>query len=256
MRIGINLGLTANWEAVLAAVRKADEYGFDAVSFPDHYQAEGPDNGQVCGWSLYGAVAVQTTRIKLLPMVLCRFNYLPGMLAKESTIVSLLSQGRFELGIGAGDYFEEMEAWGVPVPEANERIEALKETVLVLQRIWQGEPVTFEGKYLHIHNGLSVPRPIHTPRVVVGVGSSRRLLRSAVEYADEINVFGTVDLIREAQREIALSGRTITLSAFVWKWRENVEDLLQMWEQLGVERAFVTLWDPFDQLERAIHWMR
>ncbi len=256
MRIGVNIGLTANWTAALEVAKKADEYGFDAVSFPDHYQTDKPGSGLVCGWSLYGALTQATTRIKLVPMVICCLNYLPGVLAKETMMLALLSGGRFELGIGAGDYFEEMHAWGIPVPKASERIEELKETVQVLQKIWKGEPVTFEGKHIQLHNGLCTPALDRVPRVIVGIGGSRRLLHSAVEYADELNVFGDEDLIKCAYKEIKSSGRDISLSVFAWNWRENIEEKLKEWEQLGVERTFVTFWEPFEQLERAVKWIQ
>ncbi len=254
MRIGVNLGPTANWPAVLKAAKKADEYGFDAVSFLDHYQAVKPEWGYACGWSLYGALAIATTRIKLVPMVICRLNYLPGVLAKETTMLAIMSGGRFELGIGAGDYFEEMHAWGIPVPDASARIEGLKETIQVLRRIWQGEQVTFEGQHVQVHNGFCAPAPTRAPRVVVGVGSSRRLLRSAVEYADELNVYADDELIREAQKEVEASGRNIAISLFVWEWRDDIEEKLKEWEQLGIERTFVTFWEPFEKLDHAVNW--
>jgi len=253
MRIGVNLGPTANWPAVLAAAKKADAYGFDAVSFLDHYQATKPEWGYVCGWSLYGALAMATTRIKLVPMVICRLNHLPGVLAKETTTLALMSGGRFELGIGAGDYFEEMRAWGIPVPTASARIEGLKETIQVLQRIWQGEVVTFEGKHVQVHNGFCAPAPASAPRVVIGVGTSRHLLHSALEYADEINVYADDELIREARRAIEASGRKIVLSTFVWEWREDIAEKLKEWEQLGVARTFVTFWHPFETLVQAVN---
>lgn len=256
MRIGVNLGPTGNWAAVLEAARRADEYGFDALSFLDHYHAPKPEWGYVCGWSLYGALSLATSRIKLVPMVICRLNYLPGVLAKETTMLAILSGGRFELGIGAGDFFEEMVAWGVPVPKADERIEGLKETVLVLQKVWRGEAVTFEGEQVQVHKGLCMPAPAEPLRTVVGVGKSRRLLHSAVEYADEVNVYADEELIREARRAIEASGRDVTLSVYVWDWPEAIEDKLRHWEQLGVDRAFVTFWEPFEGLERAASWLR
>ena len=256
MHIGVNLGPTANWTAVLEATKRADSYGFDAVSLLDHYQSVKPEWGYVCGWSLYGALAMATTRIKLVPMVICRPNYLPGVLAKETAMLAIVSGGRFELGIGAGDYFEEMRAWGLPVPAAGERIEALRETVQVLQQIWKGQEVTFEGKHIQVHNGLCVPAPAAAPRVVVGVGNSRRLLSSAIEYADEINVYADEEMMREAHRAVEASGRKIALSTYVWDWREDIEEKLKEWEQLGIERTFVTFWDPFEKLEQAVGWMR
>jgi alkanesulfonate monooxygenase SsuD/methylene tetrahydromethanopterin reductase-like flavin-dependent oxidoreductase (luciferase family) len=255
MRIGVNLGPTTNWSAVLAAAKTADALGFDAVGVLDHYHSAKPEWGWVCGWSFYGALALATTRIKLVPQVICHLNYLPGVLAKEATVLALLSGQRFELGIGAGDYFEEMRAWGVPVPKASERIERLKETVQVLQRIWKGEVVTYGGSHLQVRDGFCAPVPEQSPRVVVGVGSSRRLLRSAVEYADEVNVYADEGLLREARQEIEASGREVALSTFVWDWREDIEEKLKEWEQLGVARTFVTFWEPFEKLERAVNWM-
>jgi len=254
MRIGVNLGPTGNWQAVLEAARKVDEYGFDAVSLLDHYHAVKPEWSYVCGWSLYGAMAMATQRVKLVPMVICRLNYLPGVLAKETAMLTMLSGGRFELGIGAGDYFEEMRAWGVTVPGPEGRVEGLRETIEVLREAWKGEAVMFAGKHIQVQGGLCVPAPESAPRVVVGVGKSPRLLRSAVEYADEVNVYADEEMMREAQKMIEAAGRTVVLSVYVWDWREDIEEKLKEWEQLGVERAFVTFWEPFEKLEQAANW--
>src|SRR6266567_2940197 len=141
------------------------------------------------------------SRIHLVPMVIDHMNYLPGVLAKETSTLSILSGGRFELGIGAGDYFEEARAWGLEVPPAPARISGLKETITILRHIWSGEHVTFEGEHLHLKNAASAPLPPTLPRVVIGAGSSRSLIRSAVEYADEIKVYGGDELISVARQE-------------------------------------------------------
>src|SRR6266851_5342788 len=152
MRIGVNLGPTGDWPAMLAAARTADTSGFDALGFLDHYHAPKLEWPYLCGWSLYGALAMVTSRIHLVPMVIDRLNHLPGVLAKESATLSIISQGRFELGIGAGDYFEEARAWGTVVPNATARISGLQETITVLRRIWSGERVTFAGEHLNLQN--------------------------------------------------------------------------------------------------------
>lgn len=69
---------------------------------------------------------------------------------------------------------------------------------MILRRIWLGEPVTFEGEQIHLTNAACTPVPPTPPRIVVGAGRSRRLIPSAVEYADEINVYATEELIRFA----------------------------------------------------------
>lgn len=255
MRIGVNLGPTGDWPAMLEAARVADANGFDAVSFLDHYHTEKLEWPYICGWSAYGALAMATQRIRLVPMVIDRLNYLPGVLAKEVTTLAILSGGRFELGIGAGDYFEEARAWGLDVPPAAARIGGLRETVLALRHIWRGDKVTFAGEYLHLENAASTPAPPEMPRVVVGAGSSRRLIRSAVEYADEINVYANDDLLRFAREEIEAAGRSVALSAYVWDWPEHIAEKLAAWEQLGVERTFLTFWHPFDSLAQAVALM-
>jgi len=248
MRIGVNLGPTGDWSAMLAAAQEADVSGFDSVGFLDHFHADKPEWSYICGWSAYGALALATSRIHLVPMVIDHLNYLPGVLAKDTSTVSIISAGRFELGIGAGDYFEEARAWGLLVPDVSARISGLKETITVLRRIWRGEQVTFEGEHLHLKNAASTPLPPTLPRVVVGCGGSRRLIRSAVGYADE-------DLIRFAHHEIEVSHRTIALSVFVWDWPEEIAGKLAAWEQLGVQRTFLTFWHPFDLLAHATKFM-
>ncbi|MDQ6661371.1 MAG: LLM class flavin-dependent oxidoreductase [Chloroflexota bacterium] len=255
MRIGVNLGPTGDWSAILAAAQTADANGFDALSFLDHYHAPKLEWPYLCGWSLYGALAMATSHIHMVPMVIDRLNYLPGVLAKETSTLSILSAGRFELGIGAGDFFEEAHAWGLAVPDNAARITGLKETVMVLRRFWSGEQVTFEGEQLHLTNAASTPVPLTPPRVVVGAGSSRRLIRSAIEYADEINVYANEELIRFAQQEIEASHRTISLSVYVWNWPEDIAATLARWEQLGVERTFLTFWHPFDTLAHLVDLM-
>jgi alkanesulfonate monooxygenase SsuD/methylene tetrahydromethanopterin reductase-like flavin-dependent oxidoreductase (luciferase family) len=250
MRIGVNIGPTGDWPAMLAVTQAADAHGFDAISFLDHYHTDKLEWPYICGWSAYGALAMATSRIHLVPMVIDRLNYLPGVLAKETSVLSILSTGRFELGIGAGDYFEEAQAWGLTVPDASARITGLKETITVLRQIWKGEKVTFEGEQLHLKNAASTPIPPAPPRVVIGAGRSRRLIQSAVDYADEINVYADEDLIRFARQEIEASHRAVTLSVFLWDWLEDIEEKLAAWEKLGVERTFVTFWHPFDQLDR------
>lgn len=248
MRIGVNLGPTGNWQAVVAAARAADAQGFDAVSFLDHFHTDRLEWPYLSGWSLYGALAMSTRRIKLVPMVIDRLNYLPGVLAKETSVLSILSEGRFELGIGAGDFFQEARAWGLSIPATQTRIDGLKETVQVLRQIWGGQKVTFAGEYIRLTQAASTPVPLQPMRVVVGAGKSRRLIQSAVTYADEINVYADDEIVGFAATQIAKAQRAVSLSVYVWDWPDNIKARLAAWEAMGVERTFLTIWDPFASL--------
>ena len=115
--------------------------------------------------------------------------------------------------------------------------------------------MTFEGEQFHLVNAASTPVPPKPIRVVVGAGSSRRLIRSAVEYADEINVYADDDVIRFARQEIETSNRVVNLSVYVWDWPEDISTKLALWEQLGVERVFLTFWHPFDKIPEAVKFL-
>jgi alkanesulfonate monooxygenase SsuD/methylene tetrahydromethanopterin reductase-like flavin-dependent oxidoreductase (luciferase family) len=249
MRIGVNLGPCGDWQAIVRGVQLAEACGYDAVGFLDHYHADKMEWPYLSGWSLYGALAVLTQRIKLVPLVVDHLNYLPGVLAKESASLSIVSGGRFELGIGAGDFFEEARAWNTVVPSAQERVERLCETITVLRQIWQGEQVNFEGSYTKLAGAAALPVPVQPLRVMVGAGSSRRLIRSAATYADEINVYANDDLIHYASEQIKLAQRPVALSVYAWDWPEGVEQKLVQWDEMGVERVFLTFWPPYDTIQ-------
>src|SRR4051794_29608023 len=95
MRVAAILSPFAEWPPILEAARHADEVGLDAVGFWDHYHSGRPEWAYVCGWSAYGAIAAVTSRVRLVPMVLNNLHYEPGVLAKESSILSIASGGRF-----------------------------------------------------------------------------------------------------------------------------------------------------------------
>src|SRR5260370_6821040 len=112
MRIGVNLGPTGDWSAMLEAAKEADNMGFDAVSFLDHYHTDKLEWPYICGWAAYGALAMTTSRIHLVPLMIYRLNYFPGVLAKETSTLSILNAGPFGLGIWAGDFFTASTACG------------------------------------------------------------------------------------------------------------------------------------------------
>jgi alkanesulfonate monooxygenase SsuD/methylene tetrahydromethanopterin reductase-like flavin-dependent oxidoreductase (luciferase family) len=243
MRIGVALSPAGSWPEIVAATLLADQRGLESVGFWDHYHSERPEWAYVCGWSAYGALAAQTKRIRLVPMVLCRLSYTLGVLAKESSILSIASGGRFELAIGAGDYPAEYAAWHQPFPSAEERVAALEEYIAALRQLWRGELVTFDGRYVQLTDAACTPAPPGPPRVVVGAGNSRRLIRSAAAYADELNIYAEEALLDSAREALARAGRDIPISVYLhwYPWPENPRAELAKWAALGMSRAVVSL---------------
>src|SRR5215210_7195712 len=125
VEIGAVLSPIAEWSRVAEGARAADDAGLDAIALYDHYHSLRPDWAYVCGWSAYGALAALTERVRLVPMVLNGLHYELGVLAKESSVLSIASCGRFELAIGAGDWPGSFEAWGREFPSRDERLDRL-----------------------------------------------------------------------------------------------------------------------------------
>ena len=248
MRIGAVLSPVAEWEPIADAARAADELGLEAVGFWDHYHSPRPEWGYVCGWSAYGWLAAITRRVRLVPMVLNNLHYDVGVLAKESSVLSIASGGRFELGIGAGDWPESFAAWGAPYPDATTRLERLDETVQALRRLWTGDPVTYDGRQVRLTDAICTPAPAAPPRIVVGAGPSRRTLGRAADYADELNLYAEPELVAAARRSVDEAGRRVDLSLFLgWefdKWPADPGAELRRWQDEGIDRFFVNVGGP------------
>jgi alkanesulfonate monooxygenase SsuD/methylene tetrahydromethanopterin reductase-like flavin-dependent oxidoreductase (luciferase family) len=253
IEVGVTFGPTGFWDDVVRAARLAEERGLDAIGFWDHYHSEQPEWALTCGWSAYGYLAAITERVRLVPMVLCRPNYLLGVLAKESSILQIASGGRFELGIGAGDYPKEFTAWNVPYAPAGERMTLLEESVAALRELWKGELVTFDGEHVHLTAAGCTPVAPVPPRVVVGAGNSRRLIDAAVRYADEINVYGDRETVEYARARIAETGRSIPVSVFGHRPEGQLPaDLAgesRRWRELGASRFLMTVGFADDAME-------
>ena len=243
MEIGAVFSPAGDWPAIVRAARVAEDGGLASIGFWDHYHSERPEWAYVAGWSAYGALAALTSRIRLVPMVLCRLNYTLGVLAKESAMLSLASGGRFEMAIGAGDYPAEYRAWHQPFPAAAERVAALAEHIAALRELWRGGSVTVAGEYVQLTDAACTPVPPVSPRVVVGVGSSRRLLASAATYADEINIYSEPAMFEQARAALQAAGRDVPVSVYLhwYPWPADPRAELARWAALGASRVFVSM---------------
>jgi alkanesulfonate monooxygenase SsuD/methylene tetrahydromethanopterin reductase-like flavin-dependent oxidoreductase (luciferase family) len=245
MRIGVVLSPVPDWGAVKEGGIAADELGFDSIGLWDHYHSARPEWAYVAGWSAHAALAQATKRTKITPAVLNGLHYELGVLAKESSMLALLSEGRFELAIGAGDWPSSHAAWGLPFPPAGERVERLRESIDLLRQLWSGAAVTHEGQYNKLDQASCTPVPSTPPRVVIGAGSSKALAHSAVEYADEINVYDGDGLIGYARGAIDSSGRDVGLSTYLsWEWDKWPADAVERigaFETAGVDRVLINI---------------
>jgi alkanesulfonate monooxygenase SsuD/methylene tetrahydromethanopterin reductase-like flavin-dependent oxidoreductase (luciferase family) len=245
VRIGAVLSPVPEFGQVLDAARAADEAGLDAVGLWDHYHSQRPEWGYVAGWAALGAIVAVTERVHVVPMVINSLNYELGTIAKESSILALASGGRFELGIGAGDWPESFAAWGRTFPSLDDRQVRLAEKVAALRRIWSGESITMKGRHVELAGAICTPAPISPVRVVVGAGKSHRIAADAIGYADEINLYDDPELIATTRRLAESSGIAPAVSVFLdWsmgQWPADHEARIQRLRAQGIDRAFVSI---------------
>ena len=111
------------------------------------------------------ALATATQHVRLGTLVACAPFRHPAVLVKQATAVDLFSGGRMELGIGAGWYGEEFEAFGVPYGDTGQRFGLLEETLRVMEVLFAEEPANFEGERFALRDAYNHPRPVQRPRV-------------------------------------------------------------------------------------------
>jgi F420-dependent oxidoreductase-like protein len=185
-----------SWERVSGAAKSAEALGFDSVWVSDHFflslgRYGGPPapRGTVEALTALASLAVATERVRLGTLVLSAGFRHPALLAKAATTVDLLSSGRLDLGIGAGWYEEEYDAFGYEFGTPGQRFEVLEETVQVLGMLFGQGPATWRGRHFRLNDAYNRPLPIQKPRPHLWVGGKGgpRLLRLAARHADGWN---------------------------------------------------------------------
>jgi alkanesulfonate monooxygenase SsuD/methylene tetrahydromethanopterin reductase-like flavin-dependent oxidoreductase (luciferase family) len=150
----------------------SDRLGIDLIGVQDHpYQWRFLET-----WALLGDLLARTQRIRVFPDVANLPLRGPGMIAKHAASLDVLSGGRFELGLGAGAFWEAIRAIGGPVRSPGEAIDALEEAIRIIRLFWSGErTISFEGEHYSVRGLHPGPPPAHPIEIWLGVGRPRGL---------------------------------------------------------------------------------
>jgi alkanesulfonate monooxygenase SsuD/methylene tetrahydromethanopterin reductase-like flavin-dependent oxidoreductase (luciferase family) len=159
-------------ESTIAQALAADQSGLDLVAIQDHpYQRRFFDT-----WTLLAYLAARTERVHLVPDVVNLPLRPPTVLAKSAASLDLLSGSRVELGIGAGAFWDAIEAMGGPRRTPGEAVDALAEAIEILRAFWSGErSVTVEGEHDRVKGAKPGPKPAHPIGIWVGAYGPRML---------------------------------------------------------------------------------
>ena len=182
----------ASYDDLLRIAQKTEELGFGAFFRSDHFLGMGTDGlpGPTDAWVTLGALARETSTIRLGTLVTSVTFRWPGLLAVQVAQVDQMSGGRVELGIGAGWFDREHAAYAVPFPDNRERFEMLEEQVEIVTGLWATEGAfDFHGKHYTVSDSPGLPKPHQTkPPVIIGGGGKKRSAALAARFADEYNL--------------------------------------------------------------------
>jgi alkanesulfonate monooxygenase SsuD/methylene tetrahydromethanopterin reductase-like flavin-dependent oxidoreductase (luciferase family) len=157
---------------LLSVAQEVERLGLDYVAVQDHpYQRRFVDT-----WTLLSMIAAITSRVGLFPDVANLPLRPPAVMAKAAATIDLLSGGRFELGLGAGGFWDAIEAYGGPRRTPGESLAALAEAIQVIRKVWSGERnLQFAGQHYRLQGAHSGPVPAHPIGIWLGVYGPRAL---------------------------------------------------------------------------------
>jgi probable F420-dependent oxidoreductase len=163
--------------------RQVESLGYSALYLPDHF---GDQMGPIAALM---AAADATTSLRVGSLVFDNDYRHPVVLAKEAATLDLLSDGRFDLGLGAGWLATDYEQAGIPFDGPGKRIGRMEEALQIIKGLFAGGPFSFAGEHYQIKDIEGSPRPIHRPNppILLG-GGGRRMLGLAAREADIVNV--------------------------------------------------------------------
>ncbi len=185
----------ATYDQLLRMALAAEELGFGAFFRSDHYLAMGGDGlpGPTDAWTTLAGLARETSTIRLGTLMTSATFRLPGPLSIQVAQVDQMSAGRVELGLGAGWFRQEHDAYGIPFPETGERFDRFEEQLAVITGLWstpEGQRFSHSGACYTLIDSPALPRPVQRPRppLIIGGVGKRRTPALTARYADEFNL--------------------------------------------------------------------
>lgn len=221
------------WDEMLAVWKAADDIDLYESGWTfDHFYPVSGDSSGPCleGWMTLAALAQATRRLRIGNMVTGIHYRHPAVLAKMASTLDIISNGRLELGIGAGWNEEESGDYGIELGNRRERSDRFEEACQVLVGMLTREATDFSGQYYQLSNARNEPKGPQQPHPPICIGGSgeRRTLRTTAKYAQHWNFAGGTpeefaqkrDVLYAHCRDIGRDPKEILLSSHI-RMNEN-----------------------------------
>jgi F420-dependent oxidoreductase-like protein len=197
-----------DWPQWVALAEACEEHEIPALFRSDHYMnldGEHPERSALDAWATVCGLAAITSRLRLGTMVSPATFRHPSNLAKLAVTADHISEGRVEVGLGAGWHEREHAAYGFPFPPTAERMETLEEQLQILLGSWADDRFTFDGRHYRLDDLEARPKPVQRPHppLIMGGNAGPRSAALAAAYADEYNTaFPTEEDVRARRQRI------------------------------------------------------
>ena len=184
---------------VIALAKHVERTGWDGIWYADHFMPNAPDTSAPWpeAWMTLAAIGAQVPRVRIGTLVVGNTYRHPTVLAKMAATLDHITGGRVVLGLGAGWQENEHKQYGIPFYTTGERLGRLDEACQVIKSLFSEPKSNFNGKYYQLTDASLEPKPVQKPMpLLIGGGGEKRTLKITAQYADEWNVWGTVDTLK------------------------------------------------------------
>ncbi len=196
------------YEDIVVITKAAEDAGFYRLTVSDHFfgNVEGSEKSSSEAWTIIALLTPQTKRIRLGTQVTSQSYRNPALLAKIVAILDNASNGRMDLGIGAGWKASEYEAYGYPFPSTKVRILQLREAIQIINLLWTVDRPSFNGEFYKIKEVMFQPKPIQQPRIPIWIGTETLeaplMEETAARYADGLDYVSATptDIVQKKER--------------------------------------------------------
>ncbi|HXM30786.1 MAG TPA: TIGR03560 family F420-dependent LLM class oxidoreductase [Xanthobacteraceae bacterium] len=212
----------ATVKTLLDRAEMAERLGYHSFWLVDHFWTLGmPDLDLLEAVTMMSAIAARTERVRIGTLVLCNSFRNPALLAKSLTTIDHISNGRLEVGLGAGWMEQEYRANGYEFPSVGTRLRQLDEGLQILKAMFTENRANFKGRYYTVTDAPNNPKPVQKPHppIMIGGAGEKVLLRLVAKYADRWNCPAgyrdfkkTLGVLHEHCRAVSRDPKDITVS--------------------------------------------
>lgn len=270
-RFGICTDQNMTWDKTVERWRLFEKLGFESAWLCDHLiQPSRPTGPYFEAWTLLAGLAAETSKIRIGILVTSNTFRYPQVVAKMATTIDHISNGRLEIGLGAGWYEPEHTMFGIPFPETKELVSRFKEAVQVVDLMTREDTSSFDGEYYQLRGATSRPGSVQKPRPPLVLGAfGPRMLKIVAKYADVWNAFGTPQEMRERNQmlddyclEIGRDPETLDRSLYYWVPKADLDpwaskdaffSVLEPYVEAGVNQFILD--QPADKQINQLDWV-